>query len=251
MLKLILSVALIALGSLSVAAQDIQTLLERSSKSDASKIVAPTSIPYRYLVTINQDTREGDEVITFSGQYRVNPKASAGARVSYIEGRFEDFPEDAQMQILALEKETLDQTVIEDFWCVSGGDLSDIQNDDGLKIVRENETEAVIAIDMSDVEALASGDTEDMSKKMRKSMAGELTLSKPDLNIMRLHFWLTKPIKVKLVLKIKAMKVERNCALAPNGIPYAKENKAHFLAEAFGSVIQDNISVTISDLTPL
>lgn len=246
-LTLISAGFLLAFSGTQAAAQDFQTLLKEKQESRALQ-AAPKNIPYSYVVSVDYRGQEGGDLEAFTGRYRVNPQALAGSRVTYLNGQFEDFPEDIQDYIEALQADVISPETIADFWCVDDEEPEDFEVED-VNVVTETDQEVVIALSPDDIKDMMEGD--DMPKKIRKRMEGQLTLSKPDLHLRHIKFRLTKPTTVKIVAKIKEMEFEQSCELAPNGVPYASESKVHVRLKAFGTSIREDTSITVSDLRPL
>jgi len=237
-------------------AEDIRTLIDRRVESQADQSAPPAMVPYSYLVTVEHNSLEGDTATRFTAQYRVNPQAEPGNRLTFTGSGLADLPEEFQSEITKFDKEKPAEDIAEDFWCSgkSGAAITDQENfaPEGLDIVRENDQEAVIALDTLKIkEIMQSDDDDDMPKKLLKRLAAEVTVTKPDLAMTHMRIWLTKPTTIKLIAKLKEMEIRQSCAVAPNGFYYVVSNNSRVRAKALGKSMQADTIITISDLQPL
>ena len=116
------------------------------------------------------------------------------------------------------------EDLAEEFWCESGDnelfDGDDVSVDD-FTVISETESEAVIRPNLALMAEIMmdKDDDEDMSKSERKMMAkmmerldGEFVLSKPDARLKYLKIWLTRPLTMKVIAKLKEMEITQSCA---------------------------------------
>jgi len=249
--------ASIGFSATSAKAADIKTLIHQKQDSGDKGPLAPTDIPYSYVVTADIKSGEGKDTTGFVAKYRVNPKAAPGSRLTFIGEPLETFPKDFQKQMNQFDTEAVEADLAEEFWCAdSADDADDLDlSPEDITVIREDEHEAVIAISNEALNSMMKMDTgdgeEDMPKKIRKRLASELTLSKPDLTLRHMKVWLTRPTTIKIVAKMKEMNIEQSCSLAPNGIPYVTTRKMRVRGKAIGSSFMEDAVITVSDLRPL
>jgi len=147
------------------------------------------------------------------------------------------------------------------FWC-EGSDDGVLGDEDvaleNLTVVSENESEAIIKVDMKTMAKIMM-DTDDdeeiskserkMMKKMMERLDGEFVLSKPDARLKQFKIWLTRPMSMALIAKLKEMEVTQSCAIAPNGFIYTDSMTMRVKAKALGQTMRQNMDIRISDLT--
>ena len=90
-----------------------------------------------------------------------------------------------------------------------------------------------------------------MMEKLAERMDGYTTLSKPDAQMKGFKVSMTRPLTMMIVAKLKTMDMEQNCALAPNGFYHLSEFKVHVDGKAVGKRFGQNMTLQISELTPL
>lgn len=254
----------LALGIISAAtfapqaeAADIKTLIQQKIDGEIKGPYAPTTIPFAYTVTADVKSGDGDDAVSFVAKYRVNPGAAPGSRLTFIGAPLESFPEDFRKEMNRLNAETSDADMAEEFWCADSEDDADEDdlNPDDVTVIREDEREAVISLSQEALKGMMQVDTGggggDMPKKVRKRLASELTINKPDLTLRNMKVWLTRPTTIKIVAKLKEMNIEQSCSVAPNGIPYVSERKMKVSGKALGSAFTEDMVITVTDLQPL
>lgn len=103
---------------------------------------------------------------------------------------------------------------------------------------------------------MAQEDMSNMSKselklmrKMMRRLDGEITFSKPDLRPTHLKMWMTEPMTVKVIAKIKGMDMEQSCAVAPNGFPYVETLSMDMRVKALGMKFEQMMGMRVSELT--
>lgn len=254
----------LALGIISAAtlapmaqAANIKTLIQQKKDGKISTPLAPKNIPYTYIVSTDAKTGEGDNVVSYTAKYQVNPSAAPGSRLTFLGAPLETFPKDFREEMERLNTEATETEMAEEFWCASSEeDKDDSENDlepEGITVIREDEIEAVISIHndgLRKVMQMESGDG-DMPKKVMKRLAMELTLAKPDLTMRNMKVWLTRPTTIKIVAKLKEMNIEQSCSIAANGIPYVSERKMKVSGKALGTSFMEDMVISVTDLQPL
>lgn len=245
----------------SAQAEDIVSLLER--KSTVERPAPPTLNPYNYTVDVTMSGREGKDIEEpFMASVLVNPAAAPEARITILSTSTEEHPDDFKdflKEVQDTEKSAED--LAEDFWCESNdNDLfeSDGLPEDSFTVLSETDTEAVIKPNLKLMaEMMMNSEADDdmskserkMMKKMMERLDGEFTLSKPDVRLKRVKIWLTRPMTMAVVAKIKEMEMTQSCALAPNGFGYTDSMTMRVKAKALGMKMEQNMDIKISDLT--
>ena len=258
--SLLLSASLVLTPIGAAQANDFKTLIQAQSQSSVVQ-TTPQDVPYSYLVTIEMDSvenndveEEEEETESFRGQYRFNPAAAPGERVTIVNGKWDDYPKDMRKE---LDKVNNDHTIadfVDEFWCVNDADIYSVLRSDLVSVLREDESEVVISLNpdaIAKIMAVEEGEGErQMPKKIRKRMLGELTLAKPGLTVKHSRFWLSRPTTLKIVAKMKEMNFEQSCSIAPNGLPFVSQNNTRVSGKAMGSAFGMDLKVSLSDLQP-
>jgi len=261
MKKLLTVLALTTLLAPLAQAEGIMSILERQSKVE--KPSPPKTIPYNYTVDVVMSGKEGkDEKAPFTAKLLIDPSAAAQDRVTILSTSSDDYGDEFEEFLKEMQNpETSPEDLAEEFWCESGdNDLFDGDNIsvDDFTVISENESEAIIKPNLALMAEIMmdSDDDEDMSKSDRKMMKkmmerldGEFVLSKPDARLKNLKIWLTRPMTMALVAKLKEMEVTQSCAMAPNGFTYTDSMTMHVKAKALGMGMEQNMDVKISGLT--
>lgn len=241
-------------------AEDILSIIERQSQVEQPR--PPALNPYNYTVDVILSGREGKEVKPpFTAKLLIDPSAAPETRVTIVSISSEEHPDEFKEFL----KETQDpensaEDLAEEFWCESGDNElfeSDDVSIDSFSVVSETETEAVIKPNLALMaQIMMDGDDDDMSKSERKMMKkmmerldGEFVLSKPDARLKSLKIWLTRPMTMAVVAKIKEMDITQSCAMAPNGFTYTDTMTMHVKAKALGMGMEQDMDIKISGLT--
>lgn len=232
-------------------ASDFKTLaLDRANAADLE--IAPDTVPYSYLVDIELiNDRKPEE--NFTGQYRVNPAAEPGARITIIDATWDDYPNGMRKELEKINDERTEAEFATEFWCQGDKEEFEILASDEVTVLRESATEAVVSLGPDAVALFIGGDEEgarEMPGKILKRMDSEVTFSKPDLRLTDSHIWLTRPTTVKIVAKMKEMEFETGCSVAPNGLSYVSHNNTKVSGKAMGKSFGAIINVRLSDLQP-
>lgn len=246
----------------SAHAEDIISIMKR--KSQMARPVPPAINPYNYTVDITMAGQEGDDISPpFTAKLRINPAAPAQERATIISTSSADYSDDFKEMLEEIrDPETDSVKFSEDFWCEGMEDDEAISADDfsedDFTVISETETEAVIRPNLQRMAELMmdSEADEDMSKSERKMMKkmmerldGEFILSKPAGNLKQFKIWLTRPMTVKVVAKIKEMEVQQSCALAPNGFSYTEAVSMNVRLKALGMNVLQDMDIKVSELT--
>lgn len=260
MKHLLTALAFIAILAPSAQAEDIMSILERQSKVEQP--APPATIPYNYTVDVVMSGKEGaDAKPPFTAKLLINPAEVPDSRVTILSTSSEDYDDEFKNFLKEMQNpETSAEDLAEDFWCESGDDnlFDDDISGDGFTVISETATEAVIKPNLAHMAEIMmdGGEEEEMSKSDRKMMKkmmerldGEFVLSKPDVRLKRMKIWLTRPITMKVVAKIKEMEVTQSCALAPNGFTYTDSVTMRVKAKALGMAMEQDMDIKISGLT--
>jgi len=255
------AIAFSAIFSPAAQAEDILSILDRQSKVE--RPVPPALNPYNYTVDVAISGKEGDdEQPPFTAKLLIDPSMDPESRVTVISTSSEEYSDDFEDFLKELrDPETTAEDMAEEFWCESGDD--ELFDGDGISaddfaVLSETSTEAVIKPNLALMaEIMMDGeDEEDMSKserkmmkKMMKRLDGEFVLSKPDARLKRLKIWLTRPMTMAVIAKIKEMEVTQSCAVAPNGFTYSDSMTMRVKAKALGVGMEQNMDIKISGLT--
>lgn len=245
----------------SVQAEDIRSILERQSKVEQP--VPPALNPYNYTIDVVMSGREGKDVQEpFTAKLLIDPSAAPEARVTVLSVSHEEHPDDFKDFIKeTTNPETTSEDLAEEFWCESADnelfDGEDISVDD-FTVISETATEAVIKPNIALMAEIMmdGGDEEEMSKSDRKMMKkimkrldGEFVVSKPDARLKSLKIWLTRPMTMAVIAKIKEMEITQSCAMAPNGFTYSDSMTMRVKAKALGIGVEQNMDIKVSGLT--
>ncbi len=261
MKKLLPLLSLPVLFSPIAQAEDIMSILERQSKVE--RAAPPALNPYNYTVDVAMSGREGKDVRDpFTAKLLIDPSAAAEARVTILSTSSEEHPDDFKdflKEVQDTEKSAED--LAENFWCES--DDNDMFESDGLPedsftVLSETDTEAVIKPNLKLMaEMMMDSEADDdmskserkMMKKMMERLDGEFVLSKPDARLKGMKIWMTRPMTMALIAKIKEMEMTQSCALAPNGFGYIDSMTMHVKAKALGMKMEQDMDIKISGLT--
>lgn len=263
MKKTLCAILLLSSLSESVHAEDLMTLLER--QPDTVQPSPPDINPYNYILDFSLEGKEGkDSEPPFKAKILINPAAEGESRVTVISASSENYHDDFEEMVAEIrDPEKTTKELSEDFWCDLGNDNETPLQDraelaEAFTVLRESETEAVLRPNLQKIaDFMMEGEDElDMSKserkimdKMMKRMDGEFTISKPALHLKHFKIWLTKPMTVKIIAKIKKMELEQSCALAPNGFNYVETLSMNMEAKALGINAAQKTNIRVSALT--
>ena len=237
------------------------SILERQSKVEQP--MPPALNPYNYTVDFEVSGKEGEEVqAPFTAKLLIDPSAEPEARATIVSVSREEYPGEFKEFLNEIRNpENSAEDLAEEFWCESGdNELFDGDDDsvDDFTVISETESEAVIRPNLALMAEIMmdNDDDEDMSKSERKMMAkmmerldGEFVLSKPDARLKYLKIWLTRPLTMKVIAKLKEMEITQSCALAPNGFTYTNNVTMKVKAKALGVGMEQNMDIKISGLT--
>ena len=260
MKKLLTAIALAFLTTSSAQAEDILTILERQMATEQP--APPKIVPYNYTVDIVMSESEGDDAEDFTAKLLIDPSLSGEARVTILSTSSEAYGDEFEEFLKQMrDPDNTPEDVAEEFWC-EGGDEGVLGDDaialENLTVVSQTETEAVIKVDMAtmakimmdaDDETEMSKSDRKMMRKMMERLDGEFVLSKPDAKLKHFKIWLTRPMSMALIAKLKEMEVTQSCAMAPNGFTYGDNMTMHVKAKALGMSIVQNMDIKVSGLT--
>jgi len=212
--------------------------------------IIPDTVPYIYVVT-NETTSEEYGTVVFS--YEMNPMAAPGARINLLTGTMEGLSKDSRKELERYNDEMSTAEIAEEFWCDDNDEEEAFDEDfdvSKLTVISENEASAHVSFG-GELLAELLDDDNDMPKKIRKNLAVDAELSKPDLKMLNMQMRLTKPVTLKIVAKIKEMEIGMSCKYAPNGLLYFHQKIARVRGKALGSSFSENIILTVSELQPI
>jgi len=223
----------------------------------------PDTIPYNYTIVF-QINEAGDdpEKEPFTAVLAVSPSLSGEARVTVLSQSSEDKPDALKALLKKMTSpETTQVDLAKEFWCE--GKENDLLNQEvsieDFQIVSETETEIVVRPDIekmakimmsSDNFAQADGDSSKTAKRLLKRLEGEFTISKKDAHLKHFRIWMTRPMSVKLIAKIKEMELTQSCDIAPNGVAYKQATSMHLIVKALGMSVVQNMNINVRDLKP-
>lgn len=261
MKKILSAFVVLATSASSAQAEDILSIIER--QANVTRPVPPAQNPYNYTLDVILSGKEGKDVTApFSAKLLINPSAAPEERVTIVSTSEEDYPDEFEQ----LLKETRDveksaEDLAEEFWC-EGEDDGLFDDEDmsaeAFTVLFETETEAVIKPNLKFMAEIMmdSEESDDMSKSERKMMKkmmerldGEFIISKPDLTLKSMKMWLTRPLTMAVVAKLKEMEVSQSCAIAPNGFAYTDTMTMHVKAKALGMTMVQDMDLKVSGLT--
>lgn len=237
-------------------------MLERQSKIE--RPAPPVLNPYNYTVDVVMSGKEGKDVKEpFIAKLLIDPSAVPESRVTILSTSREDYGEDFKGFLEEIQNpETSAEDLAKEFWCEGGG--NDIFDDEDISIedftvLSETDTEAIIKPNLKRMAEImmSSEESDDISKserkmmrKMMKRLDGEFVVSKPDVRLKRLKIWMTRPMTMALIAKVKEMEVTQSCAIAPNGFSYKDNMTMSVKAKALGIGVEQNMDIKVSSLTP-
>lgn len=250
-------------------ADDIFTILERNAAIE--RAAPPDNFDYSYIAEFIFEQKQGKESEIFEARYRVDPNAPAGERVIIESSSAPEWHASFKAYIENLDSE--DYTIsdaAEDLWCgTSNSDEGDesgfgnlLQYKDDITIISENDEEAVLEMPFEVVSDNAQfsvnlGDdaSEDdnaegnkVARKLFKRMQMQMTLDKPEGHMRDMRIWLPKPMRLKLIAKIKQMEITTGCAPAPNGELYKTHQSVETTASALGQQVYSQQVTRILEL---
>ncbi|CAM3831090.1 hypothetical protein [Litorimonas haliclonae] len=260
---LICSAGLLTFGA---QAQE-ETELGQSTLAELSRIerpVAPENIPYDYTVDF-QINEPGDDAsdTPFTAVLTIRPALTGDERVTVISQSNDERPEALKELLTKITSlETSQADLAKEFWCEDddNGLLSEDFSGDDFTVVRETETEVVLRPDiqklaeimMSSDDFLENGDGDrKIIKKLLDRLDGEFTLSKQDAHLKHFKIWMTRPMRVKLIAKIKELELTQSCAIAPNGVAYKSATSMHLRVKALGTSVVQDMNIVVRDLKPI
>ncbi|MEP3890701.1 MAG: hypothetical protein ABJN69_09540 [Hellea sp.] len=260
MKHLLTAFAFTALLAPAAHAEDILSILERQSQNEQPS--PPALNPYNYTVDVIMSGKEGKDILPpFTARLLIDPSAEPQTRATIVSVSSPEHPDEFKEFLKEIQNpESSAEDLAEEFWCESGDNElfeGDEVSADSFTVLSESETEAVIKPNLALMaQIMMDGDDDDMSKSERKMMKkmmerldGEFVLSKPDARLKRLKIWLTRPMTMAVIAKIKEMDITQSCAMAPNGFTYRDSMTMHVKAKALGMGMEQDMDIKISGLT--
>lgn len=261
MKHLFTALALLAITVPSAQAEDIASIIAR--QANVERPAPPALNPYNYTLDVVMSGHEGKEIMEpFSAKLLIDPSAAPETRVTIVSTSEDEYPDEFEQ----LLKETRDskrsaEDLSKEFWCEGEDDNlfgKDDMSEDSYTIISETDTEAVIKPNLALMAEIMMDSEEDddmskserkMMKKMMERLDGEFVISKPDLTPKRMKMWLTRPLTMAVVAKIKEMEVTQSCAVAPNGFAYTDTMTMHVKVKALGMAMEQDMDIRVSELT--
>ena len=218
----------------------------------------PAYVPYRHTVDVIVSGSKGDDVHDpLIAKLRIDPSMPAGQRVTIVEQT-----EDARGEMEKALREMIEEIEDEDrtpaaqaqsFWCNVGGS---IPTPEDFAVIEQTETVArlrptpdrMVSMFMQTGDRDLDRKERSMAKKLSDRLEGEIVYDKPSGQIRSARFDITRPMTVLLVAKIRQMKMEQGCSLAPNGFPFVSHFKMDVGVTALGKEITNVMDLTIGDL---
>ena len=260
MKHLLTALAFTAILTPAAHAENILSIIERQSEVEQPR--PPAINPYNYTVDVIMSGKEGKDIKPpFTAKLLIDPSATPEARATILFVSSDERPDEFKEFLKEVQNpESSAEDLAEEFWCESGDNElfeGDDVSADRFTVVSETETEAVIKPNLSLMaQIMMDGDDDDMSKSERKMMKkmmerldGEFILSKPDARLKSLKIWLTRPMTMAVIAKIKEMEITQSCAMAPNGFTYTDTMTMHVKAKALGMGMEQDMDIRVSGLT--
>jgi hypothetical protein len=253
-LKLSILAFAAALGcAASAHAKDILSTL-----SNTPARPAPTTIPYSYTLSIDFTAIDGKDTEVGQAVLRIDPSQPAGSRAQILSATD---PESETLADFLKDIEDPDNTMkkrADKFWCGTLGGEDHFDPAD-FELVSETPTEAILRPrenKLAELMMQTDGTPADkkerkMKKKLMERIDGQVTLSKPTAQMKEFQVTMTRPLTMMVVAKLKTMDVEQSCALAPNGFYHFSEMKMNVEGKAMGSRFGQNMTLRVTDLSPL
>lgn len=219
----------------------------------------------------DNDKADKVEAKNFSAIIEVNPKLNGAERVKIISHTGDPDSDELKDMLAGFTGDDVTETdLAKEFWCGSDDDKQ-TQFTDNITVLSETDEEAIIRPDLDkmvkfllpsqpdgtkqsgDNQADSSGSKKQqkMARRMLKRMDAQITLNKPDGQMKQMKIWMTRPMRVALIAKIKDMRVEASCELAPNGFRYQAVKNFGINISALGNRVEQNVHQSITDLRPL
>ena len=256
-----MTLALLALSAAfgpaaSAQAEDILSILARGAETPAHSV--PTTIPYSYTLSLDFTSIDGKDTEAGQAVLRVDPSQPAGSRAQIISATD---PDAETLLDIIKEIEDPENTMekrADNFWCGTMDKDADF-DPANFEVVSETPTEAILKpregklaeLMMQTDGAPADKSERKMKKKLMERIDGQITLSKPSAEVKGFQVTMTQPLTMMVVAKLKVMDVSQSCALAPNGFYHLSDMKMNVEGKAMGSRFGQNMTFTVSELTPL
>ncbi|MGB3455698.1 MAG: hypothetical protein WBG08_03555 [Litorimonas sp.] len=257
------SVPLCALALLMAApaSADIFEIAAANRASGATD--TPATVPYIHTADVTVSGRKGDEVQDpVTARLRIDPSQPPGERVSVLSRSDADSEE--MNTALADLIEQIEENDLEDqrdgFWCsardrgdfaVTPANYAVIGESDGIVRLEPTPDRRVqLMMGEDDLDEL-DGQERGIAKRLADRLEGELHLDASDGQMRGMAFRMTRPLRVMLIAKVKAMDVAVECDRAPNGYPYVSRFSMHVTAGAFGRDMVNDMEIVVGELTPV
>ena len=248
-------VAISAVFAAPAQAADIFDILARNAA------MPPAFVPYRHTVDVVVSGSKGDDVHDpLLAKLRIDPSQPAGERVTML-ARSEDARGEMEKALREMIEEIEDEdrtpaAQAQSFWCNPGEalptaeDFSVVEETDRAARLRPT-SERRVSLFMQTGDRELDSKERSMAKKLIDRLEGEVVYDKPSGKMTSASFHITRPMTVLLIAKIKQMKMEQGCSVAPNGHPYVSSFSMSVNVKALGKEITNNMAITVSDLEPI
>ncbi|MGB6230869.1 MAG: hypothetical protein WBF53_12190 [Litorimonas sp.] len=249
------ALAAVPLLSSPAQAEDAFALFAAQSGPEARP---PAHVPYRHTVEVTVSGSKGDTVHDpLTARLRIDPSRPAGERVTVLERGAEARGEmEKALREMIEEIEDPERTPAaqaQSFWCNAGGepptpaDFAVVEDTDTHIALRPS-AERMVSMFMQTGDRELDRKERSMAKKLSDRLEGHIVYGKPSGLIRSAHFNITRPMTVLMVAKIRQMKMDQTCSLAPNGHPYVSEFSMDVRVTALGSKISNVMELTVGDL---
>lgn len=217
--------------------------------------------------TDTEDTSDKDDAPkaqNYSAVLEINPTLSGEDRVSIISFTGDNEDEDYKSMLAEFTDENITEAdLAKDFWCDNTG--AGDEDDEGflkdnVTVISETENEAIIKPDLSKMATIlfdsnsddtVSGSEKKLMRRMVKRLDAELVFNKPDGQLKQMKIWMTRPMRVALIAKIKEMNLLAKCETAPNGRLYKSQQDLTMKMSALGAKVEQNVHRRVTNLRPL
>lgn len=254
--SLVMAVLMAGVMVVPAQAEDIFDILARNDA--VGRAAAPDFVPYRHTVDVVVSGSKGDDVHDpLIAKLRIDPSQPPGERVTVLEQT-----EDARGEMEKALREMIEEIEDEDrtpaaqaqsFWCNPAGatpnpeDFTVLEETDAMARLRPT-AERMVSLFMQTGDRDLDRKERSMAKKLSDRLEGELVYHKPSGRIQEAAFHITRPMTVLLIAKIREMRMEQGCSIAPNGHPYVSRFSMDVQVTALGKNITNVMELSVSDL---
>jgi len=245
-----------------VSGKEDRSKAKNTEKFDAADL-EDDALDHPVEITVPEGETPKIDLENYTAVIEVNPSLSGDARVKIVSHSGD--AEDKAFKALLAEytsENVSQEDLASSFWC----DNDDFSDDElgfikeAFTVLSQTDSEAIVKPDLTKMAKLLldSSSDEDISKgekkmmrRMLKRLDGEVRFTKPDGRMTDMKVWMTRPMRVMLIAKIRDMKFSSSCELAPSGFGYAARQNMEVKMSAFGVKVDQNTYRRVTNLRPL